>query len=137
MRSRPSAGTASPRRRTAGSSTRGNEADDTLDVAGYASRRVIKKIPLSGRPNNISISPDGRKVYVGIREDVGNNPGVADVIDTVSLTKVKSVRTEGLGRQPDARGRHSDVKEVAKIPVGQVPKRNHTMVIPASLPSTN
>lgn len=72
-----------------------NEADSTLDVAELATRKVIKKIPLSGRPNNISISPDGRKVYVGIRQAVGNNPGVADVIDTTSLTKVKSVRTEG------------------------------------------
>jgi YVTN family beta-propeller protein len=72
-----------------------SEADDTLDVADVATRKVIKRIPLSGHPNNISITPDGRKVYVGIRQAVGNNPGVADVIDTASLTKVKSVRTEG------------------------------------------
>jgi YVTN family beta-propeller protein len=72
-----------------------NEADDTLDVADTRTRTVIKKIPLSGRPNNISITPDGKKVYVGIREKVGNNPGVADVIDTASMTKVRSVRTEG------------------------------------------
>jgi YVTN family beta-propeller protein len=72
-----------------------NEADETLDVADMRTRSVIKKIPLSGRPNNISITPDGRKVYVGIRQRVGNNPGVADVIDTASLTKVKSIRTEG------------------------------------------
>lgn len=72
-----------------------NEADDTLDVADTRTRQVIKKIPLSGRPNNISITPDGKKVYVGIREKVGNNPGVADVIDTATMTKVKSIRTEG------------------------------------------
>lgn len=72
-----------------------SEADDTLDVADMATRKWIKKIPLSGHPNNISITPDGRKVYVGIRQAVGNNPGVADVIDTASLTKVKSIRTEG------------------------------------------
>jgi len=72
-----------------------NEADDTLDVADMRTRQVIKKIPLSGRPNNVSITPDGRKVYVGIRQAVGNNPGVADVIDTGSLTKIKSIRTEG------------------------------------------
>ena len=72
-----------------------NEADNTLDVADVKTLKVIKKIPLSGRPNNIAITPDGRKVYVGIRQAVGNNPGVADVIDTASLTKVKSVRTEG------------------------------------------
>src|SRR5438034_11396669 len=72
-----------------------SEADDTLDVADAKTLQVIKKIPLSGRPNNIAISPDGRRVYVGIREKVGNNPGVADVIDTTSLSKVKSIRTEG------------------------------------------
>src|SRR5262249_35769145 len=72
-----------------------NEADDTLDVADARTLKVIKKIPLSGRPNNIAISPDGHRVYVGIRQAVGNNPGVADVIDTASLSKVKSIRTEG------------------------------------------
>ena len=72
-----------------------SEADDTLDVADMATRKVIKRIPLSGHPNNISITPDGKKVYVGIRQAVGNNPGVADVIDTASLTMVKSVRTDG------------------------------------------
>ena len=72
-----------------------NEAEDTLDVADFQTLKVIKKIPLSGRPNNLAISPDGRRVYVGIMEAVGNNPGVADVVDTASLTKVKSIRTEG------------------------------------------
>ncbi len=72
-----------------------SEADETLDVADVKTLKVIKKIPLSGRPNNIAISPDGRRVYVGIRQAVGNNPGVADVIDTASLSKVKSIRTEG------------------------------------------
>src|SRR5204862_1287040 len=71
------------------------EADDTLDVADLATLKVIKKIPLSGHPNNIAISPDGRRVYVGIRQRIGDNPGVADVIDTASLTKIKSIRTEG------------------------------------------
>ena len=65
-----------------------NEADDTLDVADAQTLKVIKKIPLSGRPNNVSITPDGGRVYVGIRQAVGDNPGVADVIDTASLTKV-------------------------------------------------
>ena len=72
-----------------------NEADDTLDVADVKTLKVIKKIPLSGRPSNIAIAPDGGRVYVGIRQAVGNNPGVADVIDTASLAKTKSIRTEG------------------------------------------
>jgi YVTN family beta-propeller protein len=72
-----------------------SESDHALEVADAKTMEVIKKIPLSGRPNNIAISPDGRRVYVGIRQKVGDNPGVADVIDTASLTKVKSIRTEG------------------------------------------
>lgn len=72
-----------------------SEADDTFDVADAKTLEVVKKIPLSGHPNNIAMSPDGRRVYVGIRQKVGDNPGVADVIDTASLTKVKSIRTEG------------------------------------------
>jgi YVTN family beta-propeller protein len=72
-----------------------SEADHTLGVADAKTLEIVKRIPLSGRPNNIAISPDGRRVYVGIRQKVGDNPGVADVIDTVSLTKVKSIRTEG------------------------------------------
>ena len=72
-----------------------SESDHALEVADAKTLEVIKKIPLSGRPNNIAISPDGRRVYVGIRQKVGDNPGVADVIDTASLTKVKSIRTEG------------------------------------------
>jgi len=72
-----------------------SEADETFDVADAKTLEVIKKIPLSGRPNNIAMSPDGRRVYVGIRQKVGDNPGVADVIDTASLSKIKSIRTEG------------------------------------------
>ena len=32
---------------------------------------------------------------MGIHQKVGDNPGVADVIDTASLSKIKSIRTEG------------------------------------------
>ena len=52
---------------------------------------IVKKIALSGRPNNISISPDGARVYVGIVSE----PGAVDVIDTTSLERVKSIPTKG------------------------------------------
>jgi YVTN family beta-propeller protein len=72
-----------------------DEAQSTLDIVDAKTLKVIKRVPLSGHPNNIAVSPDGRRVYVGIRQKIGNNPGVADVIDTASLSKVKSIRTEG------------------------------------------
>src|SRR3977135_981083 len=37
-----------------------DEADSTLDVVDGKSLKVIKRIPLSGHPNNIAIGKDGR-----------------------------------------------------------------------------
>ena len=68
-----------------------SEAEQTLHVVDGATLQLTKKIPLSGRPNNISISPDGRRVYVGIV----SSPGAVDVIDTASLERVKSIPTRG------------------------------------------
>src|ERR1700722_14127742 len=42
-----------------------NEGQSTLDIADAKTLKVTKSIPLTGHPNNISISKDGRRVYVG------------------------------------------------------------------------
>ena len=68
-----------------------NEAESTLDVVDSKSLKVTKSIPLTGHPNNISISKDGRRVYVGIAVA----PGAVDVVDTVSLERVKSIPVKG------------------------------------------
>jgi YVTN family beta-propeller protein len=68
-----------------------NEADHTLDVVDGRKLTVIKKIPLSGRPNNISISGDGGRVYVAIV----SAPGAVDVIDTAGFRRVKSIPNRG------------------------------------------
>jgi len=68
-----------------------NEAMSTLDVADVKTLNVIKRIPLSGHPNNISIAKDGKRVYVGIIQV----PGGVDVIDTASFQNVKTVPTKG------------------------------------------
>jgi YVTN family beta-propeller protein len=68
-----------------------SEAEQTLHVVDAKALQTTKKIPLSGRPNNISIARDGRRVYVGIV----SAPGAVDVIDTASLEKVKSIPTKG------------------------------------------
>ena len=68
-----------------------NEADSTLDFVDGKSLKVVKKGPLSGHPNNIAISKDGKHVYVGIV----SAPGAVDVIDTASLERVKSIPTKG------------------------------------------
>jgi len=68
-----------------------NESLHTLDVVDAKTLKVTKRITLSGRPNNVTITKDGRKVYVGIREE----PGAIDVIDTVSLTRIKTIPVAG------------------------------------------
>jgi len=68
-----------------------SEAEQTLHVVDAKTLQTTKKIPLSGRPNNISIGRDGRRVYVAIV----SAPGAVDVVDTVSLEKVKSIPTKG------------------------------------------
>ena len=68
-----------------------SEAEQTLHVVDGKTLQVIKKIPLTARPNNISISKDGRRVYVGIVAA----PGHVDVIDTTTLEKVKSIPMKG------------------------------------------
>jgi YVTN family beta-propeller protein len=68
-----------------------SEAEQTLHVVDGKTLQTTKKIPLTGRPNNISISKDGARVYVGIV----SSPGAVDVIDTRTLERVKSIPMKG------------------------------------------
>ena len=68
-----------------------NESERTLDVVDQKTLKVTRSIPLSGHPNNISISKDGKRVYVSIAVA----PGAVDVVDTTSLEKVKSIPIKG------------------------------------------
>lgn len=68
-----------------------NESLVTLDVVDAKSFKVVKRIPLSGRPNNVDVSKDGKRVYAGIRQ----GSGAVDIIDTGSLKNVKSVPVKG------------------------------------------
>jgi YVTN family beta-propeller protein len=70
-----------------------NETESTLDVADAKTLTVIRRIPLSGHPNNLSISKDGRRVYIAIAQA----PGAVDVIDTTSQTRVKTIPIDGAG----------------------------------------
>ena len=55
-----------------------NESVNTVDVVDMEMLKVGKQIELMGRPNNIDVTPDGRKVYVAISQ----SPGALQVIDT-------------------------------------------------------
>ncbi len=68
-----------------------NEALHTVDAVDAQTYAVIARVPLSGRPNNIAISNDGKRVYAGIAQA----PGAVDVIDTATLTRAKSIPVKG------------------------------------------
>ncbi len=68
-----------------------DEAERSLDAVDTKTLRIIRRVPLSGHPNNVAISKDGRRVYAAIAVA----PGAVDVIDTASLEKVKSIPTKG------------------------------------------
>jgi len=67
-----------------------NEADATLDVFDQETGKLIKKVKLSGRPNNIAVAKDGR-IVVAIAQD----PGALDIIDPAKLERKISVLTKG------------------------------------------
>jgi YVTN family beta-propeller protein len=68
-----------------------NEAEESLDVVDARTLSMVKRIPLSGRPNNISISHDGKRVYAAIVD----GPGAVAVIDTATLEVDKTIPTRG------------------------------------------
>jgi YVTN family beta-propeller protein len=68
-----------------------NEDRSTLDVVDAKTLQVTKSIKLTGHPNNIGISKDGKRVYISIAVA----PGAVDVVDTTSMEKVKSIPVKG------------------------------------------
>ncbi len=68
-----------------------NEIHRTLEIVPTDVMRVADRIPLSGRPHNVAISNDGRKVYVAIIEGCS----CVDVVDLEQGEVVKSIPTLG------------------------------------------
>jgi YVTN family beta-propeller protein len=118
------------------------EADFTLTVIDGKTLKVTKKIPLSGNPNLIDITPDGKRIYVAIAltyNDLSEFPrvkanasGGVDVIDTVSLQRIKTIAMKGgvhdLNVTPDgkyvavgnARGGKANVMSVVDTATNEV-----------------
>jgi YVTN family beta-propeller protein len=62
-----------------------------MDVVDVKTMKVMKRVPLSGHPNNLDVAKNGSRVYVGIRQA----PGAVDVIDTETLTNIKTIPVKG------------------------------------------
>jgi YVTN family beta-propeller protein len=82
-----------------------SESENAVIAIDGKTLQRIKSIPLSGNPNLVDITPDGKSLYVAIAltyDDVSEFPtvkagptGGVDVIDTVSLTKIKTIAMKG------------------------------------------
>lgn len=68
-----------------------NEAKHSLDIVDSRTLKVKRRISLSGRPNNVAVTNDGKRVYVAIME----MPGTVDVIDIPSMENIKSIPVDG------------------------------------------
>jgi YVTN family beta-propeller protein len=62
-------------------------AENFLDVVDRKTGKIIKKVPISGRANDLAVTNDGRRILICIAE----TPGALDIIDTDSLEKIKSI----------------------------------------------
>jgi YVTN family beta-propeller protein len=73
-----------------------DENAESLDFVDAKTLQVTKRLPLTGHPNNVTISKDGAKVYVAI---TGGKAGL-DIIDTTSQEVIKHIQTGASGHNP-------------------------------------
>ena len=69
--------------------------ENALIVMDRKSEKILKKVPLSGWPNEAQVTKDGKLILVCIR-NTGTEAvdvGALDIIDAASLEKVKSIPT--------------------------------------------
>ena len=62
-------------------------AENFLNVVERATGKITKRIPLSGHANDLAVTPNGKYVLVCI----ATTPGAIDIIDTASMTKIKTI----------------------------------------------
>jgi YVTN family beta-propeller protein len=70
--------------------------ENDLIVMDRKSEKIIKKVPLSGWPNEAQTTRDGKLILVCIRNTstTAEDAGALDIIDAKSLEKVKSIPTK-------------------------------------------
>jgi YVTN family beta-propeller protein len=68
-----------------------NESQHELDIVDQKLGKIISRVPLSGRPNNIAVTKDGKKVLVCIRNETSG----LDIVDLTDLKVVKTIPAKG------------------------------------------
>jgi YVTN family beta-propeller protein len=67
------------------------ESDSTVKSVDIATGKITGSVKLSGHPNNMSVSKNGKYVFAGIHVA----PGGVDVIDTATMKLVKTLPVKG------------------------------------------
>ena len=67
------------------------EGNSTVAKVDLKTGKIVGEVKLSGHPNNICITNDGKRVFAGIAQA----PGAVDVIDTVEMKNIKSIPVKG------------------------------------------
>ena len=67
------------------------ESDSTVVAVDTKTGKHLGKVSLSGHPNNIAVSKDGKLIFAGIAVA----PGAVDVIDAATMKNIKSIKVKG------------------------------------------
>jgi YVTN family beta-propeller protein len=67
------------------------ESDSSVVAVDTKTGQRVGKVSLSGHPNNIAVSKDGKLIFAGIAVA----PGAVDVIDAATMKNVKSIKVKG------------------------------------------
>jgi YVTN family beta-propeller protein len=67
------------------------ESENTVWATDTQTGKLLGKANLSGHPNNLSITKDGKRLFIAIV----TAPGAVDVVDTDTLQVIKTIPTKG------------------------------------------
>jgi YVTN family beta-propeller protein len=67
------------------------EGDSTVKAVELRTGKILGSVKLSGHPNNMAVSKDGRYVFAGIAVA----PGAVDVIETATMKNIRSIPIQG------------------------------------------
>ena len=99
------------------------EADSTVWATDTKTGKRLWTVPLSGHPNNIAVSKDGKRLFVAIVKA----PGAVDVIDTVAAKNIKTIPIKGAAHNTYV------TPEGKAVVVGSVAGKMITVIDPVTL----
>ena len=67
------------------------ESDSSVVAVDSKTGKHLGKVSLSGHPNNIAVSKDGKLIFAGIAVA----PGGVDVIDAATMKNIKTIKVKG------------------------------------------